>query len=1122
MERLISISRPRTYASVTTLSQRFFKRDKPVNDKQRAQRSHSVDFPRASALWRRAPAALAAAMLWLGAGVAHAAVTAAQITTGTSVAPTGAAPFNSLPADILPAPDPCTADNNLDYTPGNDACGADLVVRTNDDVTYNIQYATSGADTVTIVSTLPSNGGTPIADWRSVPPQCTGAGSAISADGQTLTCIVSVTSSAAGSILPQATVRGTTPNGTAFPIPSTVVSAAGGGNLNANANPLSTAGPVVVSAAPLIDVAKRNSTAPNFVNRTSAKGPDGSTDGWLFAFDLALRVPYGGKGVETLDANGISFEDVIGNIAITDPTVQAAFRANAQLYNADGSWVGALAGSSGGCWPNALAVPGIRDGNLPGVIAGTPNSNSIALSDNGVCTAAQAGGAGSTIDVRITGANWTNTRFPTMGNDQTPLAPPYDNYIVADQVGVWVPASVFAGLPVNTAVTMTNTYTNVAGSSVTGQPLTQPSTPDASQGGVANDSVSTSFQQTHDGGASKYYFNCGPSESPACSSINTQGNHLRDGVAVPGQAFSSALFISNQGTLPLDGAISCDKVDNTKNIVAIAASTGSPLTGVSNASDGINVPASDYLVEYGTGGADGIGDSWANNADFARATCAQDQSPAWYTDASDPAIGGLDKITKVRISYLAPIPPFKLYQASILLKDVGTSTVAGFGSPAATVWPVGTPINNWQTFTVPGLFSPNGDTFVVDSTGTVWNTGGIAGGADGDPYLASGVANYGISDTITQTSASARIVKTTTTPANSASQVVAGSAITYSLDATFSSPGTGPASSLRIVDVLPPHVSYVANSASLAPSSVQGGVPSAGYTTITWDIASATPNAPVAAITFQAITDATAANGTQIPNFTLISSPADATPCSASGGDYDQILGPGYVNNNATGGGVTGTLCLRAARRDLSLSSPPGFNTFKSADRATIEPGNAVTYTLNWLANGSSPAVIDLIDVLSYAGDGSPNPALNNNGRVPASAFGGSRALLAVPTPVSGDPGATFWYTSAAAATIDRDPQAVSNGAFGAPGGIWCGAIGAGGATCPATLAAATAIRMVSGTALQDGVARSFSYTVGTAGNANGDDYANDFSTRGAGLTNLVTSNDVATFVRTGTLSGTV
>ena len=100
--------------------------------------------------------------------------------------------------------------------PGKDVSASDQVVRTNDDITYFIEMNASSAVAANYKITLPNcdtapNVGAPgcspgkvLANWTVLPPQCSGAGSGISANKQVLTCVRS--DAGATSILPIARV----------------------------------------------------------------------------------------------------------------------------------------------------------------------------------------------------------------------------------------------------------------------------------------------------------------------------------------------------------------------------------------------------------------------------------------------------------------------------------------------------------------------------------------------------------------------------------------------------------------------------------------------------------------------------------------------------------------------------------------------------------------------------------------------------------------------------------------------------------------------------------------------------------------------------------------------------
>ena len=92
--------------------------------------------------------------------------------------------------------------NSYDGTPGWDPASGtgfdtgpdNRIVRTNDQYEYLVTFSTDGGgdDNLTLVSTLPLGNvaprtGLPVARWSYLPSNCTGPGSNISADGQTLT-----------------------------------------------------------------------------------------------------------------------------------------------------------------------------------------------------------------------------------------------------------------------------------------------------------------------------------------------------------------------------------------------------------------------------------------------------------------------------------------------------------------------------------------------------------------------------------------------------------------------------------------------------------------------------------------------------------------------------------------------------------------------------------------------------------------------------------------------------------------------------------------------------------------------------------------------------------------------
>ena len=1023
----------------------------------------------AASPWPRGRQRIAMGLVWvclaLFAASAQAAVTGAIVGTGTTQAPTGSTPL-------------CTLDPAV----------ADLNVCTNDTLIYNIEYVTSGGDSsLMIVSTLPTctaaTSGCPangiMAVWESLPPQCTGAGSAISADGLTLTCVrPGPIGAGTARILPVVRVLGSTPNGASLPTPVTSVTTPETVTLVAAT---STSGPVTVRAQPAFDLQKTVS------GMRYMKGPDGVTDGWVIPFDAAILVPGGARGIEALDANGISWQDVLGGITVTGtnangiagaPAVQAAIRANAVLFP-----VSTPSGMNA-CWDNGLDATALRNGTgMPGGRGG-PTASRLATS--GTCTVTQAGGAGGTVSARITNALWTNTVYPTRSNDGNPLAAG-QNFIAAKKIGVWVPATVFSDHLANDAsINIFNTYTGVGGTSISGQPVTQPNT--------ANDTIRVAFTYLAGAGTVKYWINYN-----SANDLRISGNHTLDGVVVDGMLAKTRSHQGNSGAIPFTGAIICEKIDNTKFQVI-----EDPVVGV----DSGHLPvAGEYVFEYGTGGIGGVGQGWASNTDYAMGTCADDQSPAWYTSrAAVP--GGNVAITKVRMRALIPQQPSDFWYFTLGVRITAVSPVAAMGVAAGYQWPIGTRVNNWNTYTFDGGYTAPDIRVVTDSTGDRWLTGGPNG------YTANGMTAFAQGHTITLVGARAEVVKETSSPDNSATQAVGGQPITYVLKPVLTAATASTLTSdMTVLDVLPPGLSYVAGSASLTPV-VQNNVPSAGYTTLSWTLNNVAVGSPIPPITFQALVDITLSNGTYIPNFTVVQSPLDVRQCQASGGVYDGILDAGYTVDGSSGN-VTGTLCVHAARKDLRVSNPGGFQLNKTALTPQIETGGLSRYRLSWISVGNDLNSSDLIDILPYTGDAR------------GSTFNGSAQLASILGPVANDgvPASTIYYTNASPGSINADPNDASNTL---PAGTtrWCTSAQFGSAGCPASHTQATAVRVVSAAAQPDNTQRTLVVPLRTTGNVAGNLYGNTFTIRGVAggvpLTAAVTSPLAQVQVVAGSLAGTV
>ncbi|MDO4725044.1 MAG: hypothetical protein Q4A97_09830, partial [Comamonadaceae bacterium] len=163
--------------------------------------------PGAGRLWRLSATAAA---LWLAVALPQAQAAVKELTV--AVAADGTAGWDQQGQDSLPG---------YDSGPNNGK------VRTNDEVHYRVAISTHPQpdSNVKIVSALPAGG---FAEWLALPSQCTGAGSAISDDKQTLTCVLpSIAASTTENVILRAFVRGSaTKNGDVLQAPTTTLTSA--------------------------------------------------------------------------------------------------------------------------------------------------------------------------------------------------------------------------------------------------------------------------------------------------------------------------------------------------------------------------------------------------------------------------------------------------------------------------------------------------------------------------------------------------------------------------------------------------------------------------------------------------------------------------------------------------------------------------------------------------------------------------------------------------------------------------------------------------------------------------------------------------------------------------------
>ena len=828
---------------------------------------------------------------------AQAMIVGGSVQTGTVIAPTG---------DGL-----CSLDPSI----------TDMKVCTNGQVTYSLEFVGTGGDNpVTMTSQLPVG-----AVWEALPPSCSGAGSGISADGRTLTCVYPGPV-AAGTlrILPTARISGALANGTQLPAPLTTYTSP---QTPAPVTATDLSGPLTVVAKPSYDLIKATHSAP----LQSYPGPNGEA-GYLLRYSIMISVPAG---------NVQGLENLVQPIVVTD------------IVPPDASLVEWGVGAPYTCHANSSAIPTYYTGNTnypPGT--------------GGNCAATQAG-AGAPATLTLSGMTLTSG-FQS-----------YADFVADFNLLLWIPASSLA--PGNNTVTNRITWSPT---SISGQPNVDPNLGNQ----TVNDEVFIGSSVLR--GNFGKYFNVHPYDGSGRLPSDSTGSLL--------------IYTRNPSITPQDKVL-CEKFDNTRYQIAPGAS----------------INAVGAVIEYGTGGLNGVGQTWASESDQRTATCASDQSPAWYANlAAVP--GGAAAVTKIRVRYSAP-PGDASFQA--YYKVLGTYAFNGYATNhgpaiAGQAIPVGEKMINWTALQVVGAtaatYDQPDDQAVQDSAGNWW-------GASRNPDPLTSV--YG--DTLYVARAIAGVTKTLL-PVNAPTIVSAGSVVTYRLHPTLDTmtglAGTTP-TTLTLRDVLPPGLSYQPGSATLGEPTSQANTPATGYTTLTWTLANVVPGTALTDLDFKVLVDAFVENSHILPNFVEANSPLDPGLCSSSNGVYAGMLGNAEINVDT--GAVGGSLCPRAARQDISVSNPGGLQLQKSSDTPVILANGILQYTLSWGGIQSAVDTTDLIDVLPYNGDG----------RVPATNYTGGLAgtpnlrLAALPGPVANDggPASTFYFTRAAAAAIDSDPSHASN-----------------------------------------------------------------------------------------------
>ncbi|MEM9267082.1 MAG: hypothetical protein AAGA46_16320 [Cyanobacteria bacterium P01_F01_bin.13] len=1039
-------------------------------------------------------------------------------------------------ADVTAGPDPDFAGNN----PGEDALngGSDRtgdgvpdpgngIVRTLDRVIYEGVYSAdfNGSGPFTMSFTIDAN-----QEWVNLNRQFDCPGASLSADGRTITCVVnSASASETGAVQVRAIVQGDNAHGDTIeasavlehdsvtatnPVTTLPFNDATVGGVAVDQDP-DDDGTIElrVSAKPIVDLVKNNaaiapiSNVGNGPQIVYGPGPTGTQEGVAYVFPLSMLVQ-GGVGSEQLQ-NTINITDDISGIS-----------ANAELYN----WGGNIQGCGPNYDPNDTNelvelndIPegiGVTTPPTPGPLP----TNSVTDSGTWSCTQ-----SGSNIDITITGADTTGNHRPST-NARGGSLNATDSWLVTGGVAIWIPLDDIPLYNISEPnrggeLDVTNRYEPLTTNSISNIANEEPETDN-------NQDTFKIFRPRPGGYIEKFYRNVFDPSS-ADPNINNYWQILYpmtqrrsgDGVVVPGQVFSAALNMGNNGDGALADIVMCEAVDNLTQRVA----DPSLHSNFSNFVEVFDNGGTDVVIEYGTGGTasyiNSLGQTiqyYASYADQDKATCENLDSPGgWHTDPNSVP-GGLEAITRVRVypQKTASDAPTARFGT---LPENGTIRVALHLEALArdprdgTLYTTdGTHIlpnhMTWSTPTIPWISElTTTDTNGADTDGWLSD--------DYDPVTHSG-DNDG--DRLTLISAITRVEKTVNN-GNEQTTAVAGDQLQFELQPSLTAfSANPPTATLLVEDILPPQLVYVLGSASRPPVSVaphpdQTTYP--GYTLVKWNLGLVDPNISLSPITFEVTARPDNSAGSGVTN--------EATIIG-----YDR--NGDQVDNSSED--------LRTDDARVNFSNTAKFRIFKQAPNPLVEldllnadDNNAslintdgtidIVYDL-FFSNLTrrTIAATDFIDILPYNGDSGASP----DGRTPKpSNFAGDVIFDSISeVDAAGNPittnGFTFLYTSESRANLNQDPTDSSND-LTTGSTQWCTSADFGTAGCPGSNADVTAVRIQMTAVPGLAPTRQVRLTLKGSDIQGNDTYTNDFSGEPPGL-QLITSNDalVKTVARPG------
>lgn len=804
----------------------------------------------------------------------------------------------AIGSDGTPSFDP---NNNA----GNDSGANNGIIRSHDIATFNVDFGTdsTGATNPTITSTLPSG-----MVWASLPAVAVGANSGIfdsvtglpGGDMRTIVVHMPDVASAISTSIPiQARAlgeqNGTMVNGIFFTMSADELPA----------DLVSTSMDLVISSAPNMDIQVR---APHF--RGIFNNPSTGKDGAVYTYGIGVLGDHptrsgadaykGAAPIESPFTFDVDLSGVSPNAELFTwgPTVGATLSDDGVRRNYERN-----AANTQTFWSLTYQP----SGRTNEVANHSYWSEESSTPDSGDFTVTSPGGPGGTYGITVSGAG-TAGPLPdyyaygnsTSGNGPIPAQ---DAWFISGAMDVWIPLCDIE--PGEDGVTGTSDDGVLGIMPMIGnfdpddvwndQSNFGPGTEDPANNFYKHDVVSSSI-----GGPGKHLFEYGRWRWVETGTYWRAG----DNVTSVGHQYDVGVHSGrNYGVVPQPGMIWGDKFDNTSTkIVPISdypAGSGvnrsnhtwSRVYQVGGSGSKWLQEGSDYIIEFGTGGAGGNPAGWTDWNTMGDASLADSEtSTVWTTDPTDiAALGGTadsvtgvsDAVTKWRVKLLIDLEPGAYVYGFVSHETVGHSTLDLAADPTGDI------IGN--TISASSELRRSDDDPTNDWINSEYNpldNRWFPEGTSSDIYRG---------DRLRIVDAQVRVDKSVV-DVGTGGNFIGGSTATFEIAGTVTIPGPDsgvPAQDVYVTDILPGGLTVTPGGVS--PTSTNGNpveycivcdgsdwtpyYPTMGLAVgVRWFYGDVPLNTALPTMSIEVLVPYDAPSGTQFENIAVIESPSDPSP----------------------------------------------------------------------------------------------------------------------------------------------------------------------------------------------------------------------------------------------------